>query len=356
MQKLIDKLILFFLCLLFLLSEDFQLMTIVVMLVGVGGSALCSYLNERFSLYIYFAYFFLCLIRIEFIALLPLIIYDIATEKWYIRFSFCIPILFFITSQKPFELFFIISISALSLLLRNRTESYQKVKKELFDLLDTTKENSMFLENKNQELMEKQDYEVRLATLGERNRIAREIHDNVGHLLTRSILQIGAMQVSYKEDEHLKDELENIKDTLSDAMTSVRESVHDLHEEAIDLPIQISSMIESFSFCPVKFDYDAESLPKEIKYCFLAIVREALSNIAKHSNAKQATITIREHPALYQLIVSDNGNLNSSNEKNGIGLVNMKERVESFNGIFRIDQEKGFKIFISIPKAEYNKD
>jgi signal transduction histidine kinase len=42
--------------------------------------------------------------------------------------------------------------------------------------------------------MEKQDYEIYLATLRERNRIAREIHDNVGHMLSRSILQIGALK------------------------------------------------------------------------------------------------------------------------------------------------------------------
>lgn len=45
-----------------------------------------------------------------------------------------------------------------------------------------------------------QDYEIYLATLKERNRIAREIHDNVGHMLTRSILQLGALSVINKDE------------------------------------------------------------------------------------------------------------------------------------------------------------
>lgn len=56
------------------------------------------------------------------------------------------------------------------------------------------------LQEKNKNLMEKQDYEIYLATLRERNRIAREIHDNVGHMLSRSILQMGALITIHKEE------------------------------------------------------------------------------------------------------------------------------------------------------------
>ena len=56
------------------------------------------------------------------------------------------------------------------------------------------------LQEKNKNLMEKQDYEIYLATLRERNRIAREIHDNVGHMPSRSILQMGALITIHKEE------------------------------------------------------------------------------------------------------------------------------------------------------------
>jgi len=62
---------------------------------------------------------------------------------------------------------------------------------------------AMLLRQKNRELIEKQDYEIRLATLNERGRIAREIHDHVGHLLSRSILQIGALMVTKGREQRI---------------------------------------------------------------------------------------------------------------------------------------------------------
>ncbi|HEY5561738.1 MAG TPA: histidine kinase [Clostridiaceae bacterium] len=236
-------------------------------------------------------------------------------------------------------------------LLKYRTISLEKVKEEFFKFRDNTKEISLKLENKNKELMGKQDYEINLATLKERNRIARDIHDNVGHMLTRSILQIGALLALNKEKD-TKESLTSIKYTLSEAMDSIRSSVHDLHEESIDLHIELQTLINNFKFCPVKFDYDVEAnLEKNLKYCFIAVTKEALSNIINHSNATRVSIIIREHPALYQLVIHDNGTKSSYNSENGIGIKNIKDRVTGAGGNVNISWDKGFRIFISIPKS-----
>ncbi len=66
---------------------------------------------------------------------------------------------------------------------------------------DTDTELKLVMEQRNRELLEKQDNEIYLATLRERNRIAREIHDNVGHMLSRSILQVGALATICKEEK-----------------------------------------------------------------------------------------------------------------------------------------------------------
>ena len=66
------------------------------------------------------------------------------------------------------------------------------------------------------------------------NRIAREIHDNVGHMLTRALLQTGALAVCIKE-ESLKASVAALQETLDSAMTSIRSSVHKLHDDAIPL-------------------------------------------------------------------------------------------------------------------------
>jgi signal transduction histidine kinase len=69
-----------------------------------------------------------------------------------------------------------------------------------------------------------------------------------------------------------------------------------------------------------------------------------------HSNATHASIILREHPALYQLIVRDNGSVKSYSADDGLGLKNMIDRVHSFDGNINISIEKGFEIFLTIPK------
>ncbi|MGI6344727.1 MAG: sensor histidine kinase [Bacillota bacterium] len=203
---------------------------------------------------------------------------------------------------------------------------------------------------RNRDLLEKQGYEVRLATLNERNRIAREIHDQVGHLLSRSILQVGAMLVMPRAATEHK-QLVALRDTLTQAMNSIRRSVHDLHEESVDLRMQLLALVDSFLFCPLRLDYRLESEPdQQIKYCFLAIVKEGLHNIARHSNASQASLTLLEHPAFYQLILQDNGSSTAAKSGEGLGLKNMAERVAALGGQFSAGQQDGFRVFVSVPK------
>ena len=119
-------------------------------------------------------------------------------------------------------------------LLAYRMRRHLRQKEAYIHLKDSSTELRLVMQKRQQELMEKQDYEIHLATLQERNRIAREIHDNVGHMLSRAILQMGALQTIHRE-EPLHGQLMQINDTLGEAMNSIRESVHDLHNESLDL-------------------------------------------------------------------------------------------------------------------------
>jgi signal transduction histidine kinase len=209
----------------------------------------------------------------------------------------------------------------------------------------------MLLKHQNATLIANQDYERNLATLTERNRIAREIHDNLGHILSRCLLQVGAL-LAINKHTTLNESLIAVKETLSQGMDSVRKSVHDLHDESIDLHDQIYGMVKGFSFCRIKLNYDISENPdKSLKYSFISIVKEAMSNIIKHSNATEMSITLNEHPGFYQLIIEDNGAVHGYNPENGIGIRNIRDRVAAFNGNVNINIDNGFKIFISIPKG-----
>ena len=168
--------------------------------------------------------------------------------------------------------------------------------------------------------------------------------------MSSAILQSGAI-LTINRDKEMEAPLLTLKDTLNNAMDSIRSSVHQLYDESVDLEAKIMEITERFNFCELTCDYQINGNPdKNIKYLFISVVKEALSNIMRHSDATKAMIILREHPALYQLIIRDNGRTKNSINKEGIGLKNMVERVEALKGNINILNRDGFEIFISIPK------
>ena len=232
-----------------------------------------------------------------------------------------------------------------------RNASFEEMDKKIHELQDEESYQRQTNRQRQDELLRKQNFEIHAATLAERNRIAREIHDHVGHMISRAILQLGAIMAINKE-ENLKPPLGALKDSLDTAMNNIRTSVHDLHDETVNLRTAIQDMIDHTQNVAIDFRYEMEeSVPKEIKYHMIAIFKEALNNITKHSNADKATISCLEHPGFYQFTIADNGT-NIQSLINGIGLTNMKERVDTCNGRMRIDTKNGFQIFIVIMKGD----
>lgn len=283
----------------------------------------------------------------------PLVLYILLMHRFYagIFLPVIMCLLHFLPDSIP--LFAYVTTGCLvSLLLSYHTETYEQLHSNYKKTRDDSTELNLLLKEKNQDILKKQDYEIYTATLRERNRIAREIHDNVGHMLSRSILMTGALKTMNRDDS-LKGPMIQLEDTLNAAMSSIRESVHDLHDDSVNLKEVLKSLTASFAFCPIVLEYDmGYNVPRDIKYSFITIVKEGLHNISKHSNASSGRILVREHPGLYQLIIEDNGTVSKKPEASGLGLINMQDRVSALYGNIQIRTDKGFCIFITIPKKE----
>ncbi|MGN0375465.1 MAG: sensor histidine kinase [Butyrivibrio sp.] len=224
-----------------------------------------------------------------------------------------------------------------------------RLRREKLKIRDDNEEIRRLMVMKNRLLRERQDSEITMATLKERNRIAREIHDNVGHLLSRSLLQVGALRTIYKE-EPMAASLADLQATLNESMTNVRNSVHNLHNESFDLQKAIKDLAAKNSGFSVKLEYDMENeVPRKIKYCLISVITESFENARKYSDGDRIEIILREHPGLYQLIFQDNGS-KAIIKETGIGLHNIKSRVDELDGSTAFSTEEGFRIFISIPK------
>lgn len=249
----------------------------------------------------------------------------------------------------------VVLLMAFAIMLSYFTEQLLGYQMKLHSMRDASMEHDMLMEQINHQLIEKQNAQIYNATLKERNRIAREIHDNVGHMITRSILQVGAIGV-INTDEKLKAPISDLKSTLDTAMDSMRKSVHDLYDESVDLRQALAKLKPTDSAFAFSLEYDCEDdVPRDVKYAFIAIAKEAVNNAVKHSNGDEIRIIVREHPAFYQLEIMDNGT--SADERrlsgetgDGIGIKNIKERVAAIGGIMRIKADDGFRIFVTLMK------
>ncbi len=354
-KTLVDKIIILICALIVYLTQPQP--DIIMVLVAVSFGGFLSYVDsKKLRAFLVAGFIVLCIYFPQLIFFLPIIAYDMFFYSYQaVGVAAIVPLVYFLQSQSLQTSLTVIALSGLAVLLRYRSNAYSKLYLEHISLNDAARELSMTLTKQNKTLIEKQDYELGLATLNERNRIAREIHDNVGHLLSRAILQIGAL-LSTNTGQAVSQSLRQLHETLSNAMNSIRDSVHQLHADSIDLNTQILELIDAFTFCEVKYIYQIDSpLDSKIKYAFMAVVQEALSNIMRHSNATQISLTIREHPAFYQLIIADNGSVKKIelNTVDGLGLKNMTQRINALNGNISFMTNPGFQIFISVPKEGY---
>ncbi len=241
-------------------------------------------------------------------------------------------------------------LGILGIITESMADSVKIFEEGLHKERDYAREIELLMEERNKALTETQDSEVYAATLKERNRIAREIHDNVGHMLTRAILQTGAIKVVNK-DENLKEPIEGLSKTLDLAMTNMRSSVHDLHDESVDLFSALNELTSGIKGFDIELEYDmGDDIPREIKYSFISIIKEALNNAEKHSNGDRILVSVMEQPGFYRLLVADNGNDTDIPSSSGIGLSNISDRVKALGGNLKIDTDDGFKILVTVIK------
>lgn len=364
MYEISDKIIMIFCSAIYYLFYIDTYLAIIPILIVIALSSLYTYYdNKNFQLLGNLIFMAICLSMPSYIIFLPALLYGLCFTQYQL-IAVTIPILLFFnnTLYNLETLFFVIGITILVYILKYKTLKLIKLQKEFNDLRDSSVEISLQLEAKNKDLLLNQDAQINLATLNERNRISKEIHDNIGHLLSRSIIQIGALLTVAKDEVIIKG-LTSLKDSLSDGMDQIRNSIHKMYDESIDLYSQLDVIVKEFTACQISFDYDIKTPPPlPVKHGLIAIVKESLANVIRHSNASKVVIVLRDHPGIYQLIIQDNGSLMNSQKKQliaaieskafgtGMGLNNIVERVKGFDGNINFYFDNGFMIFITIPK------
>ena len=252
-------------------------------------------------------------------------------------------------------------IMALAGYLAVKTELARQKETLLLSKFDDARQDSLNAKRLGEEIMKNADNEVYTARLKERNRIAREIHDNVGHMITRVIVQMQAIKIINK-DEKVARQLDSVSETLDLAMTGIRKSVHELHDDSIDVSIAVNDIIKTL---PERFDVDVNTsiespADNKTKSCILGIIKEAVTNISKYSSGDKVRIEVVENNTFWRILVRDNGE-NPERDymltgdymaSGGLGLKNIASRAASCGGRASVRSGKdGFEIIATLPKA-----
>jgi signal transduction histidine kinase len=192
-----------------------------------------------------------------------------------------------------------------------------------------------------------------LATDLERNRIARDIHDTLGHSLTSLDVQIElAQRLQALEPERAQQSIDLAKKLSSQALDNVRQALGTMKRSNFDLTEAIIALAEQNQPFQIHVDVEFPILSLQSSYQLYCIVQESLTNIQKHAQADRVSITGSIISNGTILEICDNGKGFSLDRPHaGFGLRNMKERVQCLGGNFNLDSEidRGTKIKIFVP-------
>ena len=197
---------------------------------------------------------------------------------------------------------------------------------------------------------------------GERLTISRELHDEVGQALGALLVDLATLASSLPADnERVQEAIRKIRSSAESSVNSVRNIALLLRPSMLDdlgLVAAIEWQAREVSRrTEVEVEVDAPDIPPDlrddVKICLYRLVQEALNNVAKHSGARHAWVTLRQDQRQIALTVRDDGKGFDPERSRGIGILGMKERLRLLHGLLSIESRpgSGTSIAASVPLA-----
>ena len=196
----------------------------------------------------------------------------------------------------------------------------------------------------------------------ERKHLARELHDELGQLLTAMRLDLGLLRPHGERDPGVARLVEDMSGLLDQMFKVTRQVVTSLRPAALDAGLVaalewLAQDVGQRAGLPCRVEAGGQdlALPEALSAVVFRLVQESLTNAARHAQATQVTITLRHLGGVLHLRVQDNGRgfdaQASCGQTSGYGLLSMRERVLSLGGVMRIDSAigRGTTVVIEVP-------
>ena len=192
----------------------------------------------------------------------------------------------------------------------------------------------------------------------ERKRIAREIHDTLGHALTGISAGIDAVKVLVDIDTNrAKEQLNNVSVVVRDGIRDVRGSLNKMRPGALEnntlkeALIKIIREYEAISNLEIHLRYEWDNIDLDIakEDIVFRVIQESITNSVRHGHAKTIWIELLEEEEAYVMTIQDDG-VGFDGLHYGYGLKQMQERLMIIGGSVRFENRDGFYTYIEIPK------
>ncbi|MEG7283224.1 sensor histidine kinase [Bacillus sp. 0909A] len=221
------------------------------------------------------------------------------------------------------------------------------------------------LQKAHTELQEASVLSLRYAVLEERTRIARDIHDSIGHELTSVIVQLQSLPYILKSSKEDSEKvIQNVLTVARECLQEVRSVVHQMgrSESMVGLSALrgLIHQVEERSGLSISLDTSVlqeESWPQNISETIYRVLQEALTNTIRHANASRIAVVFCNDETHLHVKITDDGQF-TGNLTFGFGLSGMKERAEKAGGSLSVKavQPSGLQIELSLPLTTTNKE
>lgn len=188
-----------------------------------------------------------------------------------------------------------------------------------------------------------------LATVSERERIARELHDLLGHSLTAIVMHAQlAQQLAESDPDRARQAAAETERTARDALSEVRAAVAGWRQASVDAELESARQaLSSVGVEPVVRRDDELSLAASTEHEIALALREAVTNVVRHSGARTCYMGMDAQDGELRLTIADDGIGGKIREGNGV--TGMRERITAVGGDVRYSHEAGTTVTIAVP-------
>ncbi|TSB45330.1 sensor histidine kinase [Alkalicoccobacillus porphyridii] len=221
--------------------------------------------------------------------------------------------------------------------------------------MDLERQEKYELEAFNQTLLEATKRSVQFAELQERNRIAQELHDHVGHEVTGARLAFQAYEQLNKENSPSAEQMfDKAQERLAEAARQLRDTSHNLKPVITDAKERLKTICRQFDGAPVHIHISGqpETIPAYQLVFLESCLKESLTNISRHgSNVTAIAVELDITDQITRLRIHNDGLFNEQHSS-GTGIRNLRQRARAFGGSISTDKREGFLLVCVLPISQ----